>query len=801
MTWFFKLLLTSGIVMGALTFLYLALMPLLQKRYRANTLYLISLILAVGFLIPFRPQAIAPAVTVYAPQMFSRSMWATEAVMAFEGQPPTGKDINDVAPVQLEEQVASERSPDTSPASDALDATINTNAHSIKPASLQSEPASHPILTAWDILAVCWLAGALFLSTVQVARHRRFMRTVHRWQTIPKCEETLRVYETVRREQCPKSNVRLMVCPSISTPMLVGLFRPIILLPDESLCDEELALVLTHELTHLRQRHLWVKAGLLLMTMLNWFNPAAWLLLRFASFSQEISCDERVTAYANQEDKIFYSETILHVIRQQTRLQTVLTTSFYDGKEGMKRRITSIIAGGRRVGIALCAAVFALSLLTGIAFSIGDTPPQRPLLTVGQMAYIANSKAAGTRMLGTSSINDWSLPHAVYFNGTSVTILELNEGSSVLPEWNLEPGNKNWARVSVGGDGVLEGMQGWIPVCFLSTEPPSVTLPFAALSTDATSGHINIFRANAEASGLLSLRRKGETAEFLGLAGEWAHLKFTDVEGFVPLANVTYSADVNTALGTFIADRFDYMSHDRYQALILVKDLVDEKSKLYGTVNVEMWPPEGKAWYSELSSVYGGGYGDRRYLLPDEHDLREDLAVDIAWDKYTRIEGIDPNTRDGYIVTPVGLYTLYTDPSEVRLWQVRITPKPHDTYSFPFGTNSFEVVIGSPGGEILATSTKYASDSDYVSLPDEDSIPQEDAVRIAKEALMDAYQVQESDFDLWEMNIDYYKIPGEFPVWRISFHDEQGKYLGGAIIDAYTGEVMTSMNPHEVGLG
>ena len=60
--------------------------------------------------------------------------------------------------------------------------------------------------------------------------------------------------------------------------MLVGVLRPVILLPEAPLNAAGLKLALTHEYTHYRCRDLWVKLFLLLAACIQWFNPLGWLL-------------------------------------------------------------------------------------------------------------------------------------------------------------------------------------------------------------------------------------------------------------------------------------------------------------------------------------------------------------------------------------------------------------------------------------------------------------------------------------------------------------------------------------------
>ncbi|HEY8422631.1 MAG TPA: M56 family metallopeptidase, partial [Thermoclostridium sp.] len=47
--------------------------------------------------------------------------------------------------------------------------------------------------------------------------------------------------------------VKLMLNPDISSPMLVGVFRPVIFLPALNIQETDLKLILTHELMHLKR--------------------------------------------------------------------------------------------------------------------------------------------------------------------------------------------------------------------------------------------------------------------------------------------------------------------------------------------------------------------------------------------------------------------------------------------------------------------------------------------------------------------------------------------------------------------
>ncbi len=58
----------------------------------------------------------------------------------------------------------------------------------------------------------------------------------------------------------PQGRVELWLCPGVESPLLLGLWRPRVILPEEDLPEERLEMMLRHELNHYRGRDLWLKA-------------------------------------------------------------------------------------------------------------------------------------------------------------------------------------------------------------------------------------------------------------------------------------------------------------------------------------------------------------------------------------------------------------------------------------------------------------------------------------------------------------------------------------------------------------
>ncbi|HEX7378499.1 MAG TPA: M56 family metallopeptidase, partial [Pirellulales bacterium] len=104
----------------------------------------------------------------------------------------------------------------------------------------------------------------------------------------------------------------------IATPQVVGLLRPVVLLPASALsglsCDE-LEMVLAHELAHIRRHDLWIVLVQRLTEALLFFNPALWYLTRRVSMLREYCCDDVVCgSQPPGASQLRYAELLLKLV-------------------------------------------------------------------------------------------------------------------------------------------------------------------------------------------------------------------------------------------------------------------------------------------------------------------------------------------------------------------------------------------------------------------------------------------------------------------------------------------------------
>ncbi|MBU5439553.1 M56 family metallopeptidase [Tissierella sp. MSJ-40] len=311
-----------SISMSVLSLLYILLTPFLAKRYTAKWLYYSWLIIVIGFIVPLRPNIKIPILQI--------------------------KET--IAPYYIEQ------------------ITLKNVIEDI----VQTEAISHSIwMTPWYWwIGILWIIGVIGCSSYHIIRHRRFIRIAKRWSEEITEPTILDIVQHLQVELKIYNQTKLLFCSCITSPMMIGFSKPVILLPSKNVPVDELSFILKHELVHFKRKDLWYKGLIFLAVVINWFNPIVYLMARAIAVQCEISCDVEVVKDANIYKRQQYSETIISAIKNQSRIQTSFSTSFYGSKEGMKNRIFSIMdMKKKKAGIMIICLVIIGVMITGMTFT------------------------------------------------------------------------------------------------------------------------------------------------------------------------------------------------------------------------------------------------------------------------------------------------------------------------------------------------------------------------------------------------------------------------------------------------
>ena len=217
--------------------------------------------------------------------------------------------------------------------------------------------------TVLERAAVLWLWVAVSLVLWNVWRLLRYRRLIE--QAGNKVNSRLQqIAVEEARLAGIDGEIRLLASPLAQSPMLVGFFRPTILLPSEHLPDGDARFILAHELTHFRRKDLWKKLLFLMVRCAHWFNPIVYLLNRDFSRWLETSCDEQVVSSLDRDQRKEYGRLLIDYAPASRYAGPKLYVSFASCRYKLKRRI-SIMLNSNKKTRSLLGLVLAIALVVG----------------------------------------------------------------------------------------------------------------------------------------------------------------------------------------------------------------------------------------------------------------------------------------------------------------------------------------------------------------------------------------------------------------------------------------------------
>ncbi len=342
----FLLFLEVSLSTSLIVLILAGLSPLLNKRYAAKWKRLIWLFLAVQLLLPVQGPAAETIAGLAAQIGAMRAAQQQKAPADIEGShtAPYRRIV-----VEIPEEM-------TTP---------------VIAQSVNGEDA----VTVLDIVAYIWAAGALAVCFFHLFSYLHYERTVKK-DGIPVKKGIIREQLAVLSQELQiKRNVPAIVYSRAGSPMILGIIRPVLVLPKAKYSEEELFFIVRHELCHLKQHDVSFKLLLMAAGALHWFNPFIWIMRKEAVVDIELSCDERVIQGMRYADRKAYTETLFSMIHCRNGKKTVLSTQLYGGKQIMKKRFQNILRKGRKKDGAVvlaCAMLLTIALGTMIGCSLAE---------------------------------------------------------------------------------------------------------------------------------------------------------------------------------------------------------------------------------------------------------------------------------------------------------------------------------------------------------------------------------------------------------------------------------------------
>lgn len=325
---YFKMLLETSFLCGGIILLIGFISPLIGKRHTAHWRYFLWIVLSIRLLLPFDMTVENPAVVI--PMLPAVEGFQNRTAGLLKGEarlPEKEADLLETNPDLVEKGNITK---DTLPAENSeIQETDREALDSLKENSTDKNGVKAVFSALWtgDFIIAVWTFTAFALLLWQTAVYFSFQKKVKRERHFLMKTEYIPVYYS----------------SSVTTPMLLGLIHPQILLPEQEYTKEELLFILSHEMTHYRRKDLLVKLLLAAVKVLHWFNPFVYLMEKWACEDIELLCDMQVVRDFTREEKKSYSEMLLSCAsrgeKERSGQRLICSSEFSEGTENLKKEV------------------------------------------------------------------------------------------------------------------------------------------------------------------------------------------------------------------------------------------------------------------------------------------------------------------------------------------------------------------------------------------------------------------------------------------------------------------------------
>ena len=252
---------------------------------------------------------------------------------------------------------------------------------------------SRPLPAPAVLFGVVWLAGcAGFL--VLGFRHALALRRLLKGGGVrPGAAPVQAEADRLARHMGLRRAVPVIEAPGASVPFVLGLLRPRIVVPEgfaDTLSDEQMRMVLAHELAHVRRGDLWLGFVPACAQTLFFFFPPVWLACREYAAAREEACDV-LALRATGGSAAGYGRLLLLMVAGDLQGRHRAALGLTSGFAALRQRLSALKHAPDALSQRSAARVLAVPVALGLLFVV----PWR--LTTAAPARNASGTSAGAR--------------------------------------------------------------------------------------------------------------------------------------------------------------------------------------------------------------------------------------------------------------------------------------------------------------------------------------------------------------------------------------------------------------------
>lgn len=208
----------------------------------------------------------------------------------------------------------------------------------------------------WLLQSLPFISGAylllLVLPVLRFIRNYRYVQVIRKYG-LSKINVDWRIFvRNVAARMGIKKTVQIWVSEFVSSPVTIGFFKPVILVPLAAinhLTPAQLEAVLLHELSHIRRYDYLINLLINFIQTILYFNPFVKAFVKIVEMEREKSCDEMVLQF--QYDSHEYASALL-TLEKTKHLQKILIVAATGNKNDITHRIETIMGVQKKPAIS-----------------------------------------------------------------------------------------------------------------------------------------------------------------------------------------------------------------------------------------------------------------------------------------------------------------------------------------------------------------------------------------------------------------------------------------------------------------
>lgn len=299
-------------------------------------------------------------------------------------------------------------------------------------AGLTGDRASaRPVEDAWvllfDHIWLVWSMGAVSLMIRKITIYQDFVRYVKAGSTPVADIGMLDQLCIAAGRESIKRPIELCIDPLVSSPLLIGFFRPCIVLPRADISEKDLQYIILHELTHYKRRDMFYKWLVQITVCLHWFDPLVHLMSREIARDCEFSCDETVLSKAGYGNAQEYGRTLLDAMASVGRYkEDVGAVTLSEDKQLLKERLSAIMGHKKKsAAIRILTGALTLCAVLGAAF-IGVYPVTAASDQTTSVSVPPSDRSKDADLERTDAYSDrYSLMAEQYYEAGSLPLFQM----------------------------------------------------------------------------------------------------------------------------------------------------------------------------------------------------------------------------------------------------------------------------------------------------------------------------------------------------------------------------------------